>query len=382
MSFRRGWLLWCLLFPAVTAQSEETQPVDETMVFVGRLLSIQEQPDPCESKPVDADRICIAFDAIYLAKYEIVRPVFGEMRSQEIDIRVADHYGFPKFARHPYALLFVGVGPDDAYLHKYQGFPVYRTVSGDWASCGDPVYWNSDDGTPRPVAIAFAEDFGPARGRKKRMSVLLFAEEDLAVERGRVRCVRGQPLAAIYETERNGVMKARKVELPHWDEIDSPADREVSEEYRLNLGGEAGYFTDWERTGLTGFKGLSTTVYVDEVHGEKADKWDSIGRINLLGAGNANDRRRLSFFFHVDRTTRRVTSQYRMDAGQTMRLDVPFTLKQAIPFSIKRTSTGILEVSAGGMVYEVPCDFEVAAVQAIGSGADVRFEPFVLKRME
>jgi hypothetical protein len=36
-----------------------------------------------------------------------------------------------------------------------------------------------------------------------------------------------------------------------------PAGREVSEQYRPNLGGEAGYFTDWERTGLTGFRNLS-----------------------------------------------------------------------------------------------------------------------------
>jgi hypothetical protein len=382
MHIRRWWLLLCLLCPAVTVQSEETQPVYETQVFVGRLISIEEQPDPCESKPVDADRMCIAFDALYLAKYEVVRPVLGEMRSKEIDIRVADHYGFPKFARHPYALLFVAVGADDAYLHKYQGFPVYRTVSGDWASCGDPADWDSDHGTPRPVAITFAEDFGLAKGRKKRMSGLLFSEADLVVKSGKVRCVRGQPLAAIYETERNGVMKARDVELPHWDEIDSPAGREVSEEYRLNLGGEAGYFTDWERMGLIGFSGLTATVYVDDVYGEKTEKWDSIGRINLLGAGNANDRRRLSFFFHVDRGTRRVTSQYRMDEGQTMRLDVPFRIKEAIPFSIKRKSTQILEVSAGGIVYEVPCDFEVAAVQVVGSGVHVRFEPFVLKRME
>jgi hypothetical protein len=382
MYIRRWWLLLCLLCPAATVQSEETQPVYETMVFVGRLISIEEQPDPCESKPVDADRICIAFDALYLAKYEIVRPVFGEMRSKEIDIQVADHYGFPKFARHPYALLFVAVGPGDAYLHKYQGFPVYRTVSGDWASCGDPVYWNSDYGTPRPVAIEFAEDFGPARGRKKRMSELLFSEGSLVVESGQVRCVRGQPLAAIYETERNGVMKAREVELPHWDEIDSPAGREVSEQYRLNLGGEAGYFTDWERMGLTGFRGLTATVYIDEVYGKKTDKWDSIARINLLGAGNASDRRRLSFFFFVDRATRRVTAQHRMDEGRTMRLDAPFALKQSIPFSIERKSADILEVSTGDAVYEIPCDFEVAAVQVVGSGVDVRFESFVLKRTE
>ena len=160
------------------------------------------------------------------------------------------------------------------------------------------------------------------------------------------------------------------------------AGREVTEQYRLNLGGQAGYFTDWERTGLTGFSGLTATVYVDEVYGKKSDKWDSIGRINLLGAGNASDQRRLSFFFYVDRATKRVTSKHRMDDGQMMQLDVPFALKQAIPFSIERKSAGLLEVSTGDAVYEVLCDFEVAAVQVVGSGVDVRFEPFVLKRTE
>lgn len=161
-----------------------------------------------------------------------------------------------------------------------------------------------------------------------------------------------------------------------------PAGRIVSEQYRLNLGGEVGTFTDWERTDLSGFSGLSTTVYVDVVYGKKSDKWNSVGRINLLGAERDGKRRILSFYFYVDRATKQVTAKHQMDDGQLNFIDLPFALKQAIPFSIEKKSPGMLEVTTGDAIYEVECDFEVAAVQAIGSGVDVRFEPFVLKRAD
>ena len=160
------------------------------------------------------------------------------------------------------------------------------------------------------------------------------------------------------------------------------AGRIVSEHYRLNLGGEAGTFTDWERTDLTGFSGLSTTLHIDAVYGKKSEKWDSIGRIDLLGAEHDGQQRQLSFLFYVDRNTKKVTAMHRMDDGQSTRLDLSFELKQAIPFSIRKKPGGMLEVKTGDAIYEIACDFEIAAVHVLGSGVDVRYEPLVLDRME
>ena len=161
----------------------------------------------------------------------------------------------------------------------------------------------------------------------------------------------------------------------------APTGRVVSEQYRLNIGGDVGTYTDWERMALTGFLGLETTVYIDTVYGKKSDKWDSIGRINLTGEKGGKSRR-LSFLFYVDRGTKKITVKHQMDDGQVMALDIPFELKQAIPMSMAWKAPGLLEVKTGEATYEVACDFDVASVRALGSGVDVRFEPFVLKRAE
>ncbi len=211
------WVMMFLLFsPCALAQAEEAQEEYETVAFVGRLISIRPLPPACEGEPQREDRICISFDAIFLARYEIVDMVAGHLSVNEIDIRVADHYGFPQFARHPHALLFVAVGRDAFDLHKYQGYGVYRTASNAWASCGDPLYRNQYYDPPQPTEQIFMEDFGPASKRKKLVADGVFLKGDLVAVAGRLRCLKGQPLSTIYEETRTGVMKARGIELPAW----------------------------------------------------------------------------------------------------------------------------------------------------------------------
>lgn len=160
----------------------------------------------------------------------------------------------------------------------------------------------------------------------------------------------------------------------------APADERVrTEEYALNLGGDAGSFTDFQRVGIKGFRGLETQVIVDAVYGKKSDRWDSIGRINLETTDGAAQKHMLSFFFYVDRTTRRVTVKHRIDDGELMVVDLTYPLKEPIPFSVAWKSPGVLAVSSGGAMYDVDCGFDVARIRVVGSGVDVRFAPFVLK---
>lgn len=144
-------------------------------------------------------------------------------------------------------------------------------------------------------------------------------------------------------------------------------------------GGDAGSFTDFQRVGIKGFRGLETQVIVDAVYGKKSDRWDSIGRINLETAEGAAQKHMLSFFFYVDRTTRRVTVKHRIDDGELMVVDLTYPLKEPIPFSVAWKSPGVLAVSSGGAMYDVDCWFDVARIRVVGSGVDVRFAPFVLK---
>ncbi len=193
--------------------------------------------------------------------------------------------------------------------------------------------------------------------------------------------VRGPVSKAIFACALAAVCALLPTTVSAQAEPMSQTGRVVTEQYRLNIGGDVGTYTDWERLGLTGFLGLETTAYIDVVYGKKSDKWDSIGRINLSGQKDGKSRR-LSFFFYVDRETKKVIVKHQIDDGQMMALDIPFELKKGIPMSMAWKAPGLLEVKTGEAIYEVACDFDVTSVRALGSGVDVRFEPLVLNKAE
>jgi len=214
----RGWwlVLFLLLSPWASAQVEDTEEAYKTVAFVGRLISIRPLPDPCEGELPSEDKICVSFDSLYLARYEIVEMVAGHLSASEIDIEIADHYGFPGFARHPHALLFIVVGPGLPYLHRYQGYVVCRTTSNSWASCGNPLDRKPYNDRNQPTREVFLESFGPAERVEALTDAGAFSVADLVVESRKIRCLNSEPLSKIYGKIRRGPMKARGIELPAW----------------------------------------------------------------------------------------------------------------------------------------------------------------------
>lgn len=200
---------------------------EELLVFVGKFLDIKELPDQCPStQPVedaggeaDGERelgaVCIQFDALYEARYEVVDGLVGSRFPRELSFRIADHYGFPAFAEYRYALLFVQVGPEGAWLEKYQGYPVHRTVGGSWAACGNP-FPSADDTAPASLrSIDFVDDLGmvgefSTAGLERRF----IDERYLSIVNGRIRCRMGVTIEDLYEAVRTGVMAAREIILP------------------------------------------------------------------------------------------------------------------------------------------------------------------------
>ncbi len=214
----RAWwfVLFLLLSPWASAQVEDTEEAYKTVAFVGRLISIRPLPDPCEGEPPSEDEICVSLDMLYLARYEIVEMVAGHLSASEIDIRIADHYGFPEFARYPHALLFVAVGRNYSYLHKYDGYVVYRTTSNTWASCGNPLDRKPYNDRNQPTQEVFLERFGPAERVEALTDAGAFSVADLVVESRTIRCLNSEPLSKIYGKIRSGPMKARGIDLPAW----------------------------------------------------------------------------------------------------------------------------------------------------------------------
>ncbi len=205
--------------PVVAAEAEPT-----TRVFVAERISVEPIPDHCA---VEAKRTgelsCISLDSLFRATYRVVQPVIGGVADEEVQFTVADHYGFPRFARFRHALLFIGTDAQHGnWLHKYQAIPVQRTASGEWVTCGDQKY-EAQSGTLLAAAepMTFPEPWVRLRDlpefeRELMRDAARDAPGTYRVSRGKLYCLRGVRIADAYGIVRDGVMQARGVSLPSW----------------------------------------------------------------------------------------------------------------------------------------------------------------------
>jgi hypothetical protein len=196
-----------------TSAAAEPQPV-ETFVFVGERLSIEEAPDPCEQAGSD----CITMDSLYTARYRVLEPIAGTFPRDEIGFSVADHYGFPSFARFRTALLFVALSGEGPWLHKYQAIPVHRTVDGYWASCGDIRFDSAGPPSPQLRTLRFEQAVALESELSEHMLASYRAGDmpHWRIADGEVWCSQGIVLQHVYEFVRSGVMHARGIALPAW----------------------------------------------------------------------------------------------------------------------------------------------------------------------
>lgn len=198
------------------------EPAGDTLVFIGERLSIEDAPSPCEQRQAEGEAPdCISLDTFYTARYRVLDRIVGQPPTDPLTFRVAEHYGFPAFARYRHALLFMALSDDGPWLHKYQAIPVHRTVEGQWASCGDLRRNPADPPSPQVRALRFEREIA----RESDLPEGLLADyragqrPELRVERGKVWCTQGILLQDAYEIVRNGALQARGVALPAWPGI-------------------------------------------------------------------------------------------------------------------------------------------------------------------
>jgi hypothetical protein len=110
---------------------------DTLFVFVGQKLWIKKL-----SRPSVSDSSILISYPNYKAKYKILQSIYGDLNGKTIEFDVNDHLGTPAFSKTKYALLFVYQHNGKLHHIKYQYFDVYKTISGRWASCGDPFYFD------------------------------------------------------------------------------------------------------------------------------------------------------------------------------------------------------------------------------------------------
>lgn len=151
------------------------------------------------------------------------------------------------------------------------------------------------------------------------------------------------------------------------------------ERYRFELGGEAGQYSEWERTGLARFDGIATTIRIKAVKGRRSERWASIARIDLFGAGDGAQRRQLSIILSVDRTTQRISPQlWRGTNVARVPFKVDLPRGEPIDLKILTDTPGQLTVAFGETIFRIEDDFGIRSVGVLASGVDVRFDPFAL----
>ncbi|HEY6939919.1 hypothetical protein [Dokdonella sp.] len=152
-----------------------------------------------------------------------------------------------------------------------------------------------------------------------------------------------------------------------------------AERYRFDLGGEAGQYSEWERTGLPRFDGLATTIRVKAAKGKRSGKWASIARIDLYGARDEGRRRQLSIILAVDRATQRVSPELWRGADlprAPFKVDLP--LGEPVDLKILTDTPGQLTIAFGETIFRIEDDFQIRSIGVLASGVDARFDPFAL----
>lgn len=202
---------------ALSAQNMTTQA--ELSAFVGRPISLEEAE--CHSSgeidpKTGQQLVSICLDAVYRAMYHVEQSLEGNLAPGAIvTFMVADHYGFPAFAKSAHALLYLAHNGENYYHLKYQWDEVFLTADSDYAGCGCDDFL---EGVPEaevkeksiecknllfmpPVTIDLHHM--SAYGRQEYEG-----SADFNVQGHTATCIRGRSASDIYQNKRQDLLDA------------------------------------------------------------------------------------------------------------------------------------------------------------------------------
>ncbi|MBX2969990.1 MAG: hypothetical protein KF803_11515 [Cyclobacteriaceae bacterium] len=184
---------------------------DSLFVFVGEIIEVKDYPYEKED-PKDSI-ITIHMDSRYLAKYKVLKSVYGTFTEDTIEFIVYDHYGKPAFSKFKTVLLFVSNYKGQLYHEKYQYFDVYITKDNRWASPGDPYKFDDYHRKDlKPQKIEFKEkvsyDIGQLDKDRIKKS---FPKEYFNIVRKKAYPLMGTYIEDLFTVKKEGVLKARGI---------------------------------------------------------------------------------------------------------------------------------------------------------------------------
>ena len=122
-------------------QSNEPLEVDKSInlyAFIGKKVSVTEfelknkiiyRIDSITKDTIK--QISVAMDRGFNATYQVMKPVFNDLKVDTIQFKIYNHYGRPYFEKQKYVLLYLSKDNNHFYLQKYQ-YDAVKRKKGIW----------------------------------------------------------------------------------------------------------------------------------------------------------------------------------------------------------------------------------------------------------
>lgn len=198
---------------------------DSLIVFVGEIMEVKYSPEERKEELVDTvirngekaamKTVSISMDSRYVAKYRILKVIFGTYKADTIEFIAFDHYGQPAFSEYKTVLLYVSNFNGELYHEKYMYSGVYQTIDGRWAGpyeSQDYNHENNKNTTVKPEPIAFKEPVSFDLKNLDKGSIKRFYPEPyFRIEKGRAYPIMGNYVQELFQLKRDGYLKARGI---------------------------------------------------------------------------------------------------------------------------------------------------------------------------
>jgi len=124
----------------------------ETVIILGKKQEvIFEEP----KKYCEEDDQFIPFNDKYLATFEVIETLHGQLNNKQLKFITYDHYSDPKFAYYEHSIIYLFRKCGTYYNSKHRYQDIYKTVDGRWASPYNPNHHRSQNNksniTPIPI---------------------------------------------------------------------------------------------------------------------------------------------------------------------------------------------------------------------------------------
>ncbi|MEM7358937.1 MAG: hypothetical protein AAF431_07565 [Pseudomonadota bacterium] len=202
--------LFCTLFvlaSCISSSKFQTHGItgeNNLFVFIGKKISFR--------KATKEEYIRNRFrDYMYIATYEVIKPIHGSFERDIITFMVFDHHGQPWMSDFEHAIIPVSEYIEGIVHSKYLFYDVYPTSDGGWATCGTSTKQVEE---LQDLGLVEDIDFSPELEVPYPNYEGFVAEEEFPImfyelKKGFASCHRGVTFQNLFDFMKENVLTAR-----------------------------------------------------------------------------------------------------------------------------------------------------------------------------